>query len=95
MNVIYFRIMAVTHRVIRVIRTSEGNTHRLLILARSEGGLAILVINYGRYNHHCCAVLVVEVPEMVENVTTSCLCSENNPEVYEVVISVKCISEKL
>ncbi len=35
-----------------------------------------LVINYGQYNHYCCTVLVVEVPETLEN-KARCVCVHN------------------
>ncbi len=32
----------------------------------------------GSYNHHFCTVLAGEVPETLENLSTSCLCSLHN-----------------
>ncbi len=60
-----------------VIHLSERNTHSLPIPASSEeGGLPFLsVTTYSWYNHHYCTVSFVKVQEMLENLTTLCLCS--------------------
>ncbi len=51
------------------------NTNSPLVLARSVKGrdLPYPVNNYGRYNHYCLIVSLVEVPETFEKLTTSCL----------------------
>ncbi len=58
---------------------------RLATPARRKEGLSFSIIYYCRFNHPFCIASVVE--EMLENLTTPCLCSKHNPVVYRVVLS--------